>query len=52
MMDIEDEDDILTFSEIKNGMKRLKIELLDTEWKMLMDAIDSNGDGAVTVQEW
>ena len=25
MLDCEDEDDILTFSEIKNGLKRLKI---------------------------
>ena len=32
ILDIEDEDDILTFSEIKNGLKRLKITLLDTEW--------------------
>ena len=52
MMDIEDEDDILTFSEIKRGMKKLKIQLLDTEWKMLFDAIDANGDGAVTIDEW
>ena len=31
ILDIEDEDDILTFDEIKNGLKRLKIQLLDTE---------------------
>lgn len=52
MLDIEDEDDILTFSEIKKGLKRLKITLLDTEWKQLMTAIDANGDGAVTIDEW
>ena len=52
MLDIEDEDDILTFSEIKNGLKDLKISLLDTEWKALMTAIDANGDGAVTIEEW
>lgn len=52
MLDIEDEDDILTFSEIKNGLKRLKITLLDTEWKLLFDAIDKDGDGAVTIEEW
>ena len=52
MLDIEDEDDILTFSEIKNGLKRLKINLLDTEWQQLMTAIDANGDGCVTIDEW
>ena len=52
MLDIEDEDDILTFSEIKNGLKRLKIHLLDTEWQQLMTAIDANGDGCVTIDEW
>ena len=52
MLDIEDEDDILTFDEIKNGLKRLKIQLLDTEWKTLMAAVDANGDGAVTIEEW
>lgn len=52
MMDIEDEDDILTLSEIKTGMRRLKITLLDSEWKILMDAIDANGDGVITIEEW
>lgn len=52
MLDCEDEDDILTFSEIKNGLKALKIQLLDTEWQILMDAVDANGDGAVTIEEW
>lgn len=52
MLDIEDEDDILTFSEIKTGLKRLKISLLDTEWQSLMKAIDIDGDGCVTIEEW
>ena len=52
MLDIEDEDDILTFDEIKNGLKRLKISLLDTEWKTLFEAIDKDGDGTVTIEEW
>ena len=52
MLDIEDEDDILTFSEIKNGLKRLQITLLDTEWQMLFEAIDKDGDGSVTIEEW
>ena len=52
MLDIEDEDDILTFDEIKNGLKRLKISLLDTEWKSLFEAIDKDGDGTVTIEEW
>ena len=52
MMDIEDEDDILTFSEIKNGLKRLKIDLLDSEWQMLFKAIDKDGDNTVTLEEW
>ena len=52
MLDIEDEDDILTLSEIKTGLRRLKVTLLDTEWQILMDAVDKNGDGAVTIEEW
>lgn len=52
MLDIEDEDDILTFSEIKNGLKRLKIDLLDSEWQMLFKAIDKDGDNTVTLEEW
>ena len=52
LLDIEDEDDILTFSEIKNGLKRLKIELLDSEWQLLFEAIDKNRDGSVTIEEW
>lgn len=52
MLDIEDEDDILTFDEIKNGLKRLKITLLDTEWQTLFKAIDKDGDGTVTIDEW
>ncbi len=52
MLDIEDEDDILTFDEIKNGLKRLKISLLDTEWQTLFKAIDKDGDGTVTIDEW
>ena len=48
----EDEDEVLTLEEIKDGVKCLKIDLLDTERKLLFDNIDKNSDGVLTLEEW
>ena len=43
---------MLTVEEIKEGVRCLKIELLDTEKKLLFDNIDKNLDGVLTLEEW
>ena len=48
----DDEDEVLTLEEIKEGVKCLKIDLLDTEKKLLFDNIDKNADGVLTLEEW
>ena len=48
----DDEDEVLTLEEIKEGVKCLKIDLLDTERKLLFDNIDKNSDGVLTLEEW
>lgn len=48
----EDEDEVLTIQEIKDGLKFYKVPLLDTEWKMLIDQMDANADGVLTMEEW
>ena len=47
-----DLDGILTVKEIQKGLKIKEVYLLDTEWKMLVDAMDSNADGVLTMEEW
>ena len=48
----EDEDEVLTINEIREGMKFHNVNLLDTEWKMLVDSMDENADGILTLEEW
>lgn len=48
----DDEDEVLTIQEIKNGMKLMNIDLLDSEWKLLLDSMDENADGVLTLDEW
>ena len=48
----EDDDEVLTLEEIKEGVKCLKIDLLDTEKKLLFENIDKNSDGVLTLEEW
>ncbi len=47
-----DGDEVLTISEIKDGMQANKISLLDSEWNQLVAAIDLNHDGVLTCEEW
>ena len=30
----------------------MKIDLLDSEWKLLIDSMDENADGVLTLEEW
>jgi Ca2+-binding EF-hand superfamily protein len=48
----EDCDEVLTINEIKEGLRFHKVGLLDTEMKMLVDAMDKNHDGVLTMEEW
>lgn len=48
----EDEDEVLTINEIRDGLKFHNVNLLDTEWKMLVDSMDENADGVLTLEEW
>jgi len=48
----DDCDEVLTIEEIKDGCAFYEIKLLDTEWKMLIDSIDKNADGVLTIDEW
>ena len=48
----EDEDEVLTKQEITDGLKMLEVDLLDTEWTDLMNTIDADGDGVLTMDEW
>ena len=48
----EDDDGVLTKNEIVDGLKFHKVQLLDTEWDLLIKEIDKNGDGVLTVEEW
>jgi len=45
-------DELLTTNEIKMGLKFQGIELLDTEMKTLLQQIDKNSDGVLTLDEW
>lgn len=47
-----DGDEVLTISEIKDGMQANKISLQDSEWTQLVAAIDLNHDGVLTCEEW
>ena len=47
-----DGDQILTETEIKTGLKFHKVNLLDSEWSALVQAMDQNGDKVLTMLEW
>lgn len=48
----EDEDEVLTLEEIREGVSCLRIELLETEKELLFKEIDKNSDGVLTLEEW
>ena len=48
----EDEDEVLTLEEIREGVSCLRIELLETEKELLFKEIDANSDGVLTLEEW
>lgn len=45
-------DEVLTISEIKDGLKANNIELMDHELQKLIDVIDKDCDGVLTCDEW
>lgn len=45
-------DEVLTISEIKDGLKVNNIELMDHELQKLIDVIDKDCDGVLTCDEW
>ena len=47
-----DGDEVLTIQEIKDGLRANGIKLFDHEWQLLVNAIDKNCDGVLTVDEW
>jgi len=48
----EDGDEVLTINEITEGLKFHEVGLLDSEYKQLVDTIDQNNDGVLTLKEW
>lgn len=48
----EDGDEVLTINEITEGLKFHEVDLLDSEYKQLVDTIDQNNDGVLTIKEW
>jgi Ca2+-binding EF-hand superfamily protein len=48
----DNSDELLTKEEITEGLKMLHIDLTAEEYNLLMNAIDENADGVISLQEW